>query len=760
MIHCHPAGRLVLVCALALSACAKNPDVRKREFFERGNKYWDAKKYQEAIIEYRNAVLIDPKFGEARYGLAKAYEQAQDRRKAFPEYVRAAELLPGDKDLQLKTAALQLLGGRFEDARTRAQAVLKADPENVDALLLVANATAGLKDMKGAMLQVEAAIKLNPTSSESYDTLGQLQMTNGSPAEAEKAFKHAIDVAPTSTVPRLALANFYWSQRRPETESTLTDVLQIAPDDETAHNALAIFYLSKNRAPEAEPHLKAVVAISMRPEAKVFLADYYMRLLQPPRFTESERVLDDPSISGLASAKLEMAQLRHLQGKDDEGEQIVDTVLKDSPKNGAALVMKARFLVGHKKLDEALASAKAGVVAEPDSADAHFALASVFSTKGDADAATAEFNEVLKLNPSAIAAQTELARLQLAKGRPDAATEMAAHVLKDRPENLDTQLVLLRARLASRDIAQGTEQARLLAGRYPNSAPVQVIAGRFAFLKGADAEARAAFQRALTIDPSSVEALTGMVSLDMKQRQPAAARARIDAAVAKYPTDGVLLCLAAGVYQSVGDSARAEEILRTAIQTDATNLQAYDMLASLYFRQQKLDQALAQFEGLAKMQPKSVGAHTMVAIILAQQHKLADAQKRYEHVIEIDPRAAVAANNLAWLYAETGNNLDVALQLAQTAKREMPRMVQTDDTIGWIYYKKGMVPQALAAFSQAVAADPGNAVYLYHLGLVQLKDAKTATARESLERALKINPAFEGAEDARKVLRSLGTSPP
>ena len=115
------------------------------------------------------------------------------------------------------------------------------------------------------------------------------------------------------------------------------------------------------------------------------------------------------------------------------------------------------------------------------------------------------------------------------------------------------------------------------------------------------------------------------------------------------------------------------------------------MLATLYLKQQKLDQALAQFENLAKMQPRSVGAHTMVANILAQQHKLAEAQKRYEQVIEINPRAAVAANNLAWLYAESGNNLDVALQLAQTAKQEMPRLVQPDDTIGWIYYKKGLV---------------------------------------------------------------------
>jgi len=287
---------------------------------------------------------------------------------------------------------------------------------------------------------------------------------------------------------------------------------------------------------------------------------------------------------------------------------------------------------------------------------------------------------------------------------------------------------------------------------------VQALAGRLAFLKGADLEARTAFQRALTIDPTSVEALTGMVTLEMKQRLPAAAKARIEEAVAKVPTDGVLLCLAAGVYESLGDAPRAEEVLHQAIAADAANLQAYDMLATLYLKQQKLDQALAQAENLAKIQPRAVGAHTMVASILEQQHKLAEAQKRYEQVLEINTRAAVAANNLAWLYAESGNNLDVALHLAQTAKQEMPRLSQPDDTIGWIYYKKGLSSLALAAFTRAVAAEPRNAVYLYHLGLAQLREARPLTARQSLERALKIDPAFDGAEDARKALQSIGAS--
>ena len=50
----------------------------------------------------------------------------------------------------------------------------------------------------------------------------------------------------------------------------------------------------------------------------------------------------------------------------------------------------------------------------------------------------------------------------------------------------------------------------------------------------------------------------------------------------------------------------------------------------------------------------------------------------------------VAANNLAWMFAETGENLDMALQLAQAATRRVPEQPEIQDTLGWIYYKKGL----------------------------------------------------------------------
>jgi tetratricopeptide (TPR) repeat protein len=115
----------------------------------------------------------------------------------------------------------------------------------------------------------------------------------------------------------------------------------------------------------------------------------------------------------------------------------------------------------------------------------------------------------------------------------------------------------------------------------------------------------------------------------------------------------------------------------------------------------------------------------------------------------------VAANNLAWMTAETGGNLDVALQLAQTATRRLPDHPAVQDTLGWIYYKKGLATLAVPPFEKSIEKDPKDPVYYYHLGLAYARSGDSPKARQALQQALKMAPNFRGAADARQVLASL-----
>ena len=112
-------------------------------------------------------------------------------------------------------------------------------------------------------------------------------------------------------------------------------------------------------------------------------------------------------------------------------------------------------------------------------------------------------------------------------------------------------------------------------------------------------------------------------------------------------------------------------------------------------------------------------------------------------------------DNFASMYADAGINLDIALQLAQSAKAQMPDHPDVDDTLGWVYYKKDMANLAIRPLETSVSQEPTNALYHYHLGLAYAKTGNTTKARKSLEQALKLQPGFPGAADARSTLASL-----
>src|SRR5262245_49630256 len=180
------------------------------KYAKSGDTYAAAGKNAEAIIQYRNALDKEPKAGDVRLKLADAYLKQGEVAKGVQEYIRAADVV-SDPAVQLKAGSLLLMAGRFDDAKVRAEKVLAADSKNVDAQVLLANSLAGLKDLDGAVSELEEAIQLNPDRSATYANLGQLELGRGNRDSAEQAFKRAVELAPKAAPSHLALASFYWS---------------------------------------------------------------------------------------------------------------------------------------------------------------------------------------------------------------------------------------------------------------------------------------------------------------------------------------------------------------------------------------------------------------------------------------------------------------------------------------------------------------------------------------------------------------------
>ena len=275
---------------------------------------------------------------------------------------------------------------------------------------------------------------------------------------------------------------------------------------------------------------------------------------------------------------------------------------------------------------------------------------------------------MLRLDPRAIGAQLELSRLRLAQGAPEDSVRFARAALQQAPGNPTARLVLARGLVASGDLNAAQAELEGLQQEYSESAAVQAQLGELRLRQRDLTSARRSFERALELERDMVEPLAGLLAIDMTTQQVEQARVRVEAALARRPDDPNLLLLAARTYAGAGDYVQTERTLRNVMEVDPNNVQAYAMLAQLYLLQDNLDGARAEFEALASRQSRPTAAMTMAGSILQSQNRTSEARERYEQVLDLDPHAGAAANNLAWIYAQEGGNLDVALQFAVTPR--------------------------------------------------------------------------------------------
>jgi len=203
------------------------------------------------------------------------------------------------------------------------------------------------------------------------------------------------------------------------------------------------------------------------------------------------------------------------------------------------------------------------------------------------------------------------------------------------------------------------------------------------------------------------------------------------------------------------DMAGAERALRRAIALDPAGLEAYSLLGRLLVSQRRTKYAKEEFIALAAKQSRPSSSLTMVGLLCQAEGDTACAMEWYEKAFRADPRAAAAANNLAWIYTSQGKNLDAALQMAEAARGSLPNQPEVNDTLGWVYYNKGLQVLAIRALKQAVELDPANPVHTYHLGMAYAKNGDDRSARTALEKALKLKSDFKGADEARQTLQTL-----
>ena len=747
---------LLTACGLILPAIGcSNPQATSDKYFARGNAAFDTQKYPDAILAYRNALKADPLSAPTRQKLGQALEKVGDYNNSSREFVRAADLLPTDAKAQLQAAKALLATQHFEDSATRARRTIELEPRNAEAHILLGSALAGNDDFDGAMKQIQEALKIDPLSGQGHLNKAALLFGKGLNTEARGSFEEAIRLDPASISARLALATFHLNTGAiKEAEEAVRGALSIAPADLRPNRAMVAILLSSGRASEAEPYVKAAAAANGTPEAELGLVDYYLHMNRVEAATPIlQRLLESQQLFAPASTRL--AFIDYGAGRKDEAHKRLDEVLQKVPTSVEAATTKAQWLLAEGRYPEGLAMAQAAVKMDPQSLTGQFVLGRARSVTGDRAGAIDAFKEVLRLNPRVGAAQTELARLNLAAGKTDEGIQFAREAIKTQPKVADPRILLVRGLIARRDIERATTEMGPLTRALPDDPTVRALNGTLFALKKDSAGARREYEHALQADPGQLDALGGLSALDVQAGKLDTARQRIKIQLERSPKNAPLLLLAARTDLQAQDTAAAEQHLRGVIAADPSIMPAYELLARTYLQQGRLDEARKEFEHIAEREPNSVGAHTLVGIIYNMQNRLDEAEKAYRRALDSGPAAPVAANNLAYLYADRDHNLEEALALARAAAVNLKDNPAVMDTVGWVYYKKGEPNLAIPQFEASIQKDPQAAGYHYHLGLAYAKAGQAAKAKRALNEALRLNPKFDGAADARRALSTL-----
>ena len=132
---------LLLSAAIFLSGCT-NPEKAKAQHLERGEAYLKDSKFQEASLEFRNAIQIDDNSAPAHWGLARAYEGLERFPEMMDELRKTVAKDANNLDARIKLGNYYLAGSRgradiIAEAERLAKEVLAKDPKSIEGHILM-----------------------------------------------------------------------------------------------------------------------------------------------------------------------------------------------------------------------------------------------------------------------------------------------------------------------------------------------------------------------------------------------------------------------------------------------------------------------------------------------------------------------------------------------------------------------------------------------------------------------------------------------
>jgi len=633
-----PQWLIVALCLLwSLIAFAADSD----EYLRDAQAYLNKGEVSAAVIQLKNALLVDPSNKETRLLLGKAYLKQKEWLSAEKELRRAQELgtareavlaplgrallMTGQSDkllqaitpeagdskvLQVDILLLQgqayLANGKLAMADEKFSRVLELKPTTAGALLGKARITYQNKDMAGATELVDRALSSEPDNDDAWTLKGELLRNAGQQQEAITAFQKAIDIDPGNISARLGRATALLALGEPDqAKADIGWLLEKYPGLYLAH------------------YLKALV-------------QYQQQQLGPAQESVQLALKQAP---GHLPSHLLAGTIAYQQEQLNQAEQHLRTYWSRDPGNRQAAKLLAVTLLKLKQPDKTIEVLEPGLSSAADDAQYLSLLGSAYLSHGDTTKGLEYLEQAIAIAPDIAGIRTQLAIGQLAQGDVEQGISELQSAVDLGQGLVQADILLVMAYLQRKEFDQALTATDTLAGKMPDS-PVPLNLKGAALLGTEDrAAAKQAFEAALKLQPEFLPAHFNLAQLDLMDGNAVAAEARYRK-VLSYDEGNLKALLAlAALAERDGQAEKTAQWLKQAYELHPEAIQPALLLVQHYLQQKEATRALDLAESVAGAHPREP---TVLKVLAQVQLKIGndkDALVTLRTLVEVEPQS-------------------------------------------------------------------------------------------------------------------------
>ena len=711
-----------------------------------------------AMAAFRKALAIKPGDVAAQTGLVALTMQTGDLEAARKALGALRKIAPKQLNTKYQEANLAYATGKYSEAQSLYQAVLKVVPLHPDVLLNAAETELKLNAMAQAETMAAKAMTQAPASVRARQVLAQVYLRMSQPAKAIATLSSLID-GPSATPELLALA----------AQAQLMNGNTAAADE---------MYTRMAKLKPSDPGLRTLIATSGFGKAS-----------DETVFTQLQQIANEDTGS---SADLAIITAHLGRQQNDAALQALAALERKRPGDPMLAHLRGQILAKKSDLAGARQSFENALKIDTGYFPATAALAALDFKDNKADLAQQRFKDFLKLRPNDARALLAIAELMERQQKPRAEVHKQIEAaVKAAPGDLSARMALISHLFASGQYDAALTAARAATAAIPDSIELLELQARCMVRVNQIQQALSSYGKIIALYPKSPRGHVGMADIylqtnDLDQAQRSAERAlelspglvkakaqtflvalrrkKFDQAVliartmqADHPRDGTGLLLEAEAESSRANWPAATGVLRNALDKPAPELAAIKLYAAL-MQGGKAGEADGFAQQWLKGHPEHINFLLSTADSARKLGHSAIAEQRYRQLLAAQPNHVPALNNLAMTLLQ--QNKPGATAYAEQAVRLAPERAEILDTLAQALASENQLSKAVETQRRALALAPEITELRLNLAGLLIQAGDKNLARSELDVLAKMGASFARQDEVARLRLSLASALP